>query len=127
MIKKQKFSKFVYWAPRIFSIIFLLFLAIFSLDVFDMKLGFWGTVLGLLMHNIPVFVLAAVLWISWRHEIVGGIAFIIAGLLYIASLFFTRQFQWYMLAWIPIIAGPAFFIGILFLIGWKKKARKPKE
>jgi len=119
----KKVSKFIYWTPRILSIIFLLFIAMFSLDVFGNGYTFWQTVLGLLMHNIPVFILAAVLWISWKHEIVGGIAFILAGLLYIVSLFTTRQFQWYMLSWIPTIAGPAFLIGILFLVGWFKKKK----
>jgi lysylphosphatidylglycerol synthetase-like protein (DUF2156 family) len=121
MVKNKKIGKFLYWAPRILSIIFLLFLAMFSLDVFGNGYTFWQTILGLFMHNIPVLILAVVLWISWKHEIVGGITFILAGLLYIASLFVTRQFQWYMLSWIPIISGPAFFIGILFLIGWKKR------
>lgn len=68
----RKINKFIYWTPRILSIIFILFLAIFSLDIFDMKLGFWETILGLFMHNIPVFILLAVLLIFWKHEIVIG-------------------------------------------------------
>jgi hypothetical protein len=59
-----------------------------SLDVFDGDCGFWGTVLGLFMHNIPALILLAVLLISWRHErgIIGGSVFILAGLLYIFSI-----------------------------------------
>jgi hypothetical protein len=122
----NKISKFVYWTPRIVSILFLLFLAMFSLDVFDADLGFWGTVIGLLMHNTPVFILAIILWISWKREIVGGIVFILAGLLYISLLAkdsLLNHAEWYMLSYSLIIAGPAFFIGILFLIGWFKKKR----
>ncbi len=78
-------------------------------------------------HNIPVFVLLIVLLISWKHEIVGGIAFILAGLLYIFGLVITgltsTGFQWYYLSWSLIIAGPAFVIGILFILGWLKKKR----
>ena len=121
---KKRISKFVYWTPRILSLAFLLFLAVFSLDVFDEKLNFWGIVLGLFMHNIPVFILAIILWISWKREIVGGIAFILAGIAYIISLLMRSSFQWYMISWSLIIAGPAFFIGILFLIGWNKKRKK---
>ena len=117
----RKVSKFVYWAPRILSIIFLLFLAMFSLDVFDGNYGFWGTILALLMHNIPTFILLAILLISWKHELVGGVAFILAGLVYIVSLAMNPQFEWYMLSWSIIIAGPAFLIGILWLINWQKK------
>ena len=64
--REKKVSKFVYWTPRVLSIAFLLFLAMFSLDVFDMGLGFWGTFFGLFMHNIPVLILAGLLWISWK-------------------------------------------------------------
>ena len=123
---KKKIGKFVYWTPRILSILFILFLAMFSLDVFDMNLGFWGTIVGLLMHNIPVFFLLVVLLISWKHEIVGGIVFILAGVLYIASMLMTmlkNPFEWYMLSYSLIIAGPAFFIGTFFLINWFKKKK----
>jgi thiol:disulfide interchange protein len=126
----EKINKFIYWTPRILSIIFILFLAIFSLDVFDMKLGFRGTVLGLFMHNIPVFILSIVLLISWKHEIVGGIAFTLAGTLYIVILLMNmlrNSFEWYMVSWILIIAGPAFLIGILFIINWLKKRNNQKD
>ena len=120
---KQKINRFLYWAPRILSILFLLFLAMFSLDVFDEQLGFWGTVLGLFMHNIPVLVLLVVLIIAWKYEIVGGIAFILAGLAYICMT--IQRVEWHIaLSWSMIIAGPAFLVGILFLINWYQKKKK---
>ena len=126
---ENKINKFIYWTPRILSIIFILFLAVFSLDVFDENLGFWGTILGLFMHNIPVFILAIVLWISWKREIVGGIIFTLAGLLYVAIMvvnMLKNQFQLYMVSWNFIVAGPAFLIGILFIINWLKKRKNEK-
>ena len=120
---KKKINKFIYWTPRILSILFIVFLAVFSLDVFDTNLGFWGTILGLLIHNIPSIILGVVIWISWKYEIIGGIAFILAGLAYIVVLMMSKTFEWYMLSWSLIIAGPAFLIGILFLINWFKKKR----
>ena len=123
---EKKVNKFIYWTPRILSILFLLFLAMFSLDIFDANYGFWGTILGLFMHNIPVFVLLIVLVIAWRYEIVGGIAYILAGFLYIGIMLrnaLTNPFEGYMISYSFIIAGPAFFIGILFLIGWFQKKR----
>ncbi len=121
---ENKINKFIYWTPRILSIIFISFLALMSLDIFDMKLGFWGTLLGLFMHNIPVFVLLAVLLISWKREIVGGIVFTLAGMLYVVIILMNmlrNSFEWYMVSWIITIAGPAFLIGILFLINWRRK------
>lgn len=128
---EQKTNRFIVWAPRILSILFILFLAMFSLDIFDGNYGFWGTILGLFMHNIPVFILAIIVWISWKHEIVGGIAFILAGLLYITQLAITTvknpPFHWYYLSWSLIIAGPAILVGVLFLIGWFKKKKNLKK
>jgi hypothetical protein len=117
-VKKE--NKFIFWTPRVLSIIFIFFLMLFSLDIFSMNLGFWETILGLFMHNIPAIILAIVLIISWKYEIVGGITFILAGLFYI-FLILKNGFEWYMLSWGLTISGPAFLIGILFFIGWFKK------
>lgn len=122
-----KVSKFVFWAPRILSILFLLFLSIFSFDVFDSCNGFLNCAGWLIMHNIPVFILAILLWVSWKHELVGAIAFILAGLLYIISVMMKSPFQGYYLSWLLIIAGPAFLIGILFFISWKQKKKSGKR
>ncbi len=126
--KSMKINKFIYWAPRILSIMFLIFLALFSLDIFEGNYGFWGTIEGLFMHNIPVFILLGILIVAWKREIVGGIGFILAGLLYESRFAIPMmrdpQFQWEFLLPSPIIAGPAFLIGILFLIGWFKKTKK---
>ncbi len=119
---EKKINKFIYWTPRILGIIFILFLAMFSLDVFDSASSFGEILIGLFMHNIPAMILLVVLIISWKHELVGAIAFILAGLLYIVVLM-RNPFEWYMLSWAIQIAGIAFFIGILFLINWFKKKK----
>jgi hypothetical protein len=128
---KKKIDRLIYWTPRILSILFLLFLALFSLDVLDMNQGFWGTVAGLFIHNIPTFILLIALLVSWKHEIVGGVVFTLAGILYIAMLLRTilmnPPHQWYMLCWSLPIAGPAFLIGILFIVGWFRKKEELKR
>ena len=118
---KPKINKWIYWTPRILSIIMILFLALFSLDIFGNGYSFWETVVGLFMHNMPSIILAVILWVAWKREIVGAIAWAFAGLLYIALLFLRQNFEWYMLSWSVIIAGPAFLIGYLFWLNWKKK------
>ncbi len=122
---RKTVSKFVYWTPRILSIILVLFLTIFSWDVFDENLGFWQTVLGLLIHNIPALLLAAIVWISWKYEIVGGIAFILAGIAHMVfSIMRETHDPWYMaLAISLIVDGPAFLIGILFFMNWLRKKK----
>lgn len=120
-----KINKFIYWTPRILSILFILFLALFSLDVITPEASLSEIIIGLFMHNIPVFILTAILIISWKKEIVGGVIFCLAGLLYLVNVVITiirtPPFVWQYITPILLISGPAFLIGILFLIGWFQK------
>lgn len=122
--ERRGVGRFVYWTPRILSILFILFLAIFSLDVFDSCNSFLTCLGGLFMHNIPVFILAILLFISWKREIIGAWTFFIGGLLYAGltlSTVIRNGFEWYYLAWIAQISGVAFFIGVLFYLNWRRK------
>jgi hypothetical protein len=102
----------LYWTPRIAGILFILFLSLFALDIFDMKLGFWGTVVGLFMHLIPSIVLAIAIIFAWRREWIGALLFIGWGVFYVTGF---RGFNW--IAYV-MIAGIPFIIGILFLVDW---------
>ena len=123
----KKVNRFIYWTPRTLAILFILFLAMFSLDIFEGNYGFWGTIIGLFMHNIPALILLVLVIIAWKHELVGAITFILAGLLYSSLTFISigkDGFDWRMaLSWSLTIAGPAFLVGILFLIGWFQKRK----
>ena len=121
---KNKTSKFLLWLPRVLSILFIAFLALFSFDVFEPGMKWREILLGLLMHNIPVFVMIAVLAIAWKHEIVGAIAFGLAGLLHIILTVNRAGLPWQLaFSWSLIIAGPAFIIGFLFMHNWYKKRK----
>ncbi len=117
---ERKVSKFIYWIPRVVSILFIIFLAMFSLDVFTPGATAKDIIIGLFMHNIPALILVIVLIISWKYEIVGGIVFILAGLVYIIMVAIRQPWP-LVLTWSLTIAGPAFLIGILFMITWFKK------
>jgi hypothetical protein len=102
---------------------FLCFLAVFSLDMISPGLSFWQIAAGLFIHNIPVFILLIILLISWKREIVGGIVFIIVGIFFTVRMLATMIMNQFELEGLFqfIIAGPAFLIGILFIINWLKK------
>lgn len=118
-------GSFIYRAPRILAILFLLFLALFSLDVFEFARTPGDIIIGLLMHNIPVFLLTGLLIIAWKHEIVGAVTFITAGLLYLGLNVYrtvNSDIPWYLgISWGFTLAGPALLIGILFLINWQRR------
>ncbi len=120
-------KNWLYWTPRILSILFVLFVSLFAFDVFDNGGGFFQIVIALFIHLIPSFILLIVLIISWKYELVGGIAFILAGIIYILLLFTRPEFEIYMIFWSLIIAGPAFFIGILWLLNWKNKKKRKRR
>jgi len=121
-----KISKFVYWTPRIISILYICFLAIFSFDVIEPGVSIGQIVLGMLIHNIPSFVLTAVLAVSWKREIVGGIVFTVVGSLFLARAVAAVVMNGFgeiaeALAGSLLLAAPALLAGILFIINWRKR------
>jgi len=113
----------IYWLPRILSILFICFLMLFSLDVFEPGASVKDIAIGLFMHNIPALILLVITIIAWKHEIVGGVAFILAGILYLVLVIQNGVPLLMVLSWSLTISGPAFLIGILYLVGWFKKRK----
>lgn len=107
--------------PQILGIMFVCFLMLFSLDVFEEGKSIWYVMIGLFMHNIPALILLFFLFLSKKHELITSLAFIFAGFVYIGLLFTSASFEWYMLSWSFLISGPAFLIGILFARSWYQK------
>ncbi len=112
-------KQILFWTPRIAGILFILFLSLFALDIFDMNLGFWGTIVGLFMHLIPSILLAIGVALAWRWEWIGAVIFIGWAAWYVAN---ARGFPWSVYA---LVAGIPFVVGVLFLVGWiyKKEVR----
>lgn len=105
--------RILYWTPRVLGILFALFISLFALDVFGVGYGFWETILALLIHLVPVYLILIALAIAWRWERIGSILFITLGALYMITAW--GQFPWSVYL---VIAGPAFLVGILFLVDW---------
>ena len=119
----QLSKRALFWTPRALSILFIAFLSLFALDVFDGHLGFWQTALALTMHLIPSFVLIAALVLAWRWEWIGAALYGTAGLMYVGWVVsLSRPVPPAIrLNWILAIAGPAFVIAGLFLANWLKR------
>lgn len=125
-MKNSKVNKFVYWTPRILSIMLIGLLAMLSFDVISEEHTIWEILLGLFMHNIPTLILLIALIISWKHEVVGGIIFGLAGFLYIGLLIYNRVEIYTLLEMAATLSIPAFLISILFLVNWYKKDKASK-
>lgn len=80
-------EKILRWVPRVLTIIALLFMLMFSFDVFEENASFGRKMLGFLIHNIPVLILTMFFIIAWFQELIGGLLLILAFL--IAAIYFN--------------------------------------
>ena len=96
------------WSPRILSILYAMFLSLFALDVFNEGFGFWDTILALIIHLVPTYLVVIALVVAWRWEGVGAILFIALALFFLVAI---SGENW-------IITGPLFLIGVLFGFNW---------
>jgi len=109
---------FSFWAPRALGILFILFVSLFAMDVFEEGLGFWGTILALLVHLLPSISMTIALIIGWRWEWVGALGFFGFAIWYVAFAMNRGRFE---LVAYALMVGIPLVIGILFLVGWVKR------
>ena len=108
-------KRILFWAPRLLTLAFAMFLALFALDVFSEGYTGWRLPLALIIHLIPAAIVAAVLVLAWRWEWVGTLLFAGLGIFYMHNTLRHPD-------WILVISGPLFLIAALFLINWLKRA-----
>lgn len=75
----KKKNSLLCWAPRIFGIIFIVFVGLLSMDVFGLGYSLWETVIAFFMHNLPTLFLIVILGISWKWAKIGALLWIGAG------------------------------------------------
>ena len=107
-------SRLMFWAPRVLTIAFAMFLALFALDVFSEGYTGWRLLLALVMHLKWPAMVAAVLVLAWRWEWVGTLLFAGLGIFYLRNNLRHPN-------WILVISGPLFLIAALFLVSWVKR------
>jgi hypothetical protein len=112
-------AKILYWVPRILTILAILFMMMFSLDMIGENIPLGKKLLGLLIHNIPALILAGILVVAWKNELIGGLLFIVA---FIAASIFFRSFAGNPGSFVVII--PFMITGILFILHSRLYGRK---
>ncbi len=111
-MRKLSKNNILYWTPRIVSLLFIVFLSLFALDVFNEYRG-WLVVIPLFIHLIPSFILLIVVVLSWRYDLIGALLFLIIACCYILMVGLDRHWSWY-----AAISLPALLISVLFLLNW---------
>ena len=102
-------KRWLYWLPRVLSILFAVFISLLALDVFGEGYTFWETLVALFMHLVPTFILVVAILIAWRWERVGAALFLALAVVYLV-LTNGRMLT------IPI---PLIIFSLLFLLSWR--------
>jgi hypothetical protein len=118
----NKRNVFLVWAPRVVTIVLILFFSIWiSISIYSPELSLGENLFGIVAHLFPVFLFLIVFALSWKSEIVGGVFFIGAGFLYYFTLFgFSIPWDSFLTV-AGVLPGLSFLAGILFLVNWYKK------
>ncbi len=99
------------WVPRVLAIVYILFIALLSFDVFSVDASLLEKSGGFLMENIPTLLLVVALILAWKKSTVGGTMFIVLSVIF--TCFFRTYQRWD--AFI-LISFPLLLIGGLFLL-----------
>ena len=105
----------LYWAPRVLTIAFTLFISMFALDVLGHGRGFWATAAELMVHLVPSFVLIAMLLLAWRWEWIGAV---VSAALLTLFLWWNFTVRHNVPSAVLLLAGPLALMTGLYLYGW---------
>ncbi len=107
-------------------ILIILFLTMFSLDVFEMEGTLLAKLGGFVIHSIPSLVLVAVLLVAWRNPLLGGVLTLAS-----AAAFMLRWHLWTGMTFVTIIL-PVIVVGALFILShflgrkpWPTEGERP--
>jgi len=110
-----------HWLPRIICILAILFVSLFAADAFASGLTIWQQLGGFLIHLIPSFILLAFLIVAWKWEFIGGIIFVVIGLVTSPLVFILNHNRNQLsigasLKNVLMITFPFIIVGVLFII-----------
>jgi hypothetical protein len=110
------------WTARILMILAILFMLMFSFDVFEGDSSLGNKLLGFLMHNIPVLILVLILAVAWKKELWGGILIVLA---VIGLMIFFHVFAGNLGALVVLV--PFLLAGILFIACYFAGQKQPQN
>lgn len=118
-------KQFLHYCPRILSILFCLFIMMFSFDVFEGNSSVIDMFIGFIMHNLPVFGMAIITFFAWKNDLIGGIGFIGISLFFFILVSSNMNNEGgVMNPAVFIISLPALFISALYFINFRYNHKK---
>ncbi len=105
-------TRLLRWLPRMLGILVCLFLSMFSLDAFSDGKSIVDGIADFAVHIAPVSILFAVVALSWRRPLIGGIVFTGVAACY---AYVARAHP----SWVFLIGGPLLSVGLLWVWSWR--------
>lgn len=100
---------FLTWFPRLLAILFAGFISIFALDALDAHHTFLEQLGHILVHMLPTIAVLAALWLAWYRRIIGGLVFMILGMVFTIHFGTWRETGLFLLFSMPLfVAGVGF-------------------
>jgi len=102
-----------HWIPRGLGILAILFVSMFALDSFAPGLTIWEQLRDFLIHLIPTYILALILWFAWKNEKWGGILFVAVGAMLSIPVFLMNYHR---TGSVAVATGIIFLINVPFIV-----------
>jgi hypothetical protein len=115
-----RLTRVIYWAPRVAAILIIFFITLFSLDVFEMDASPLELLGAFLMHSLPSIFLIMLLIFAWRRPVIGFIAFLLAGIIFLRFVIFGFNLGHFLL-----FSGPLLLVSALFYADWRWQKLQP--
>ncbi len=110
-------KNFLTWFPRITVIAFALFISLFAGDAFTEGGITWRQLGGFFLHLIPTAITLVLLWVAWKHRMVGGLLFVIWGLVFTINFATHRSTPLFLMFSLPLLASGFMFIFSQLYVG----------
>ena len=110
-----RLGKIIHWAPRVGALLIIVFVGLFSLDVFGTGAPPLEVLVGFLIHNLPSIAMLLLLIFAWKRPVVGFVAFLIAAVAF--AILFVRDI--YALPNLFLFVLPILLIASLFYADWQ--------
>lgn len=118
-------KQILHYSPRILSILFCLFIMMFSFDVFEGDNSIFEMLIGFFMHNLPVFGMAIITFFAWNNDLIGGVGFIGVSLFFFFLVSSNMNNEGgIMNPAVFIISLPALLISALYFINFRYNHKK---
>lgn len=110
-IKNRKGTVKFIWIPRLIAIVFILFLMMFSFDVFAMEDTILEKVVGFIIHSLPSLLIIVILVLNWNNPFRSSLIFLILAVLFTLMFKTFRRIDTFI-----FISVPPLLVGLLFLL-----------